>query len=235
MARVFVAGDIHAPATHPGYLAFCADVCEQWRCDKIVSIGDIVDLHAISFHAKDIKTIGTNEELEEAAEQIEQWYEQFPRMDVMIGNHDERVYRLAASVNIPPRFIRDYSNYWGTPKWRWMQETFIDGVHYFHGTGCSGKTPALNRAIASMVSTVIGHVHSSGGVLWTAGPTQRVFGMDTGCGVDCEHPAMNYGKTLAAKPVLSCGVVIDGVPYHEIMPCGPGEPYHRSRFKKRKK
>jgi hypothetical protein len=39
--------------------------------------------------------------------------------------------------------------------------------------------------------------------------------MDTGCGVDGNHPAMAYGKHLLSRPVLGCGVVIDGHPYYE--------------------
>jgi len=149
----------------------------------------------------------------------------------MIGNHDERVYRLAASVNIPARFIKDYSDQWNTPRWSWLREKLIDDVMYTHGTGSGGKTPALNRATASLVSTVMGHVHSRGGIAWAAGPTTRLFGMDTGCGVDITHPAMAYGKQMISKPILSCGVVIDGHPYHEMMPHDRGETYHRSRFK----
>jgi hypothetical protein len=54
--------------------------------------------------------------------------------------------------------------------------------------------------------------------------------MDTGCGVDDSHPAFSYGKNFLRRSVLSCGVVIDGVPYHEIMPMARGEKYHKSRF-----
>jgi len=66
-----------------------------------------------------------------------------------------------------------------------------------------------------MTPTVCGHVHSQAGVAWSAGPGLNVWGMDTGCGVDGDHPAMAYGKHLLSRPVLGCGVVIDGHPYYE--------------------
>jgi predicted phosphodiesterase len=235
MARIGVIGDVHEPASHPGYLDFCADTFEQWGCDRFVFIGDVVDFHTISFHSRDIDAQGVNEEIDAAQDGIDRWQARFPKASVMVGNHDERVYRLAASVSIPARFIRDYADHWNTPGWSWDNAKIIDDVLYTHGTGATGKTPALNWAQAAMVSTVLGHVHSRGGICWAAGPTSRLFGMDTGCGVDLEHPAMKYGKALKTKAVLSCGVVIDGHPYHEIMPCGVGEKYHRSRFAKRKK
>src|SRR5690606_34523333 len=127
---------------------------------------------------------------------------------VLIGNHDERVYRLAASVGIPARFLKDYSEVWNTPLWDWRFETEIDGVHYFHGTGCNGVRPALLRAQQSCMSTVIGHVHSVAGIGWMAGPKRRLFGMDVGCGVDVDSAAMAYGKHFAKKPILAAGVVI---------------------------
>jgi hypothetical protein len=234
MSRVLVIGDVHEPVGHPGYLSFCQHLAEKWQPNKIVFIGDILDFHGISFHAKNPDCPGPRDETEQAALGVKRWYEAFPKADVMIGNHDERVHRLAASVGIPSKFLKNYSDVWGTPKWKWGYDADIDGVHYFHGTGCSGMRPAFNRALQSCMSTVMGHCHSVGGVQWMAGPTTRLFGMDTGCGIDIDAAAMAYGKYFARKPVLSAGVVIDGIPYHEIMPCDVGERFHRSRFRGRK-
>jgi len=230
IARVLVIGDIHEPASHPGYKAFVSDLYETWACDRVVFIGDVLDHHCISFHAHDVLADGVTRETDLALERVADWVKLFKRADVMIGNHDERVFRLAASVSIPSRFIKGYAAMWNTPHWKWQRDTTIDNVHYFHGTGCSGQSPAITAARASMQNTVIGHCHSQAGIRWAAGPDRKVFGMDTGCGVDVEHPAMSYGRDMIRRPILSAGVVIDGVPYHEIMPLARGEPYHRSRF-----
>jgi predicted phosphodiesterase len=233
MSKVLVIGDIHEPACHVGYRKFCQDLYDSWGCNRVLFIGDIIDHHCISFHQKDVDADGVVKESEMAHKGVRKWNKAFPKAEVMIGNHDERVFRLGASVNIPARFIKDYDIVWDTPKWQWKHETTIDRVHYIHGTGFTGKTPALNCAASSMVSTVMGHCHSVGGVHWLCGPDQSVFGMDTGCGVEISHPAMAYGKHMVKKPVLSAGVVIDGVPYHEIMKMARGERYHRSRFTKK--
>lgn len=232
MARVLVIGDVHEPAAHPGYRAFCIDLAERWDTDRVVFIGDLLDFHAISFHPNEPDAMGPADEMDEAAIRVQAWYAAFPKAYVTIGNHDERVYRLAASVNIPGRFIRSYASLWGTRGWKWVRDCMVDGIHYLHGTGLGGQQPALTAARASMVSTVCGHVHSTAGIRWVAGPERRIFGMDTGCGVDVESPAMRYGRALVSKPILSAGVVIDGHPYHEVMPMAKGEKYHRSRFGK---
>jgi hypothetical protein len=31
--------------------------------------------------------------------------------------------------------------------------------------------------------------------------------MQVGCGVEHDHPSMNYGRVYAAKPIVGCGVV----------------------------
>ena len=229
MARVLVIGDVHEPATHPGYRQFCVDLADRWETDRVVFIGDVLDFHSISFHPAEPDAPGAADEVDEAALGIRRWYDAFPRAQVTVGNHDERVYRLAASVNIPGRFIRSYSSLWGTKGWRWVTDCRIDDVHYLHGTGLGGAQPALTAAKASMQSTCVGHCHSVAGVRWHSG-AKRIFGMDTGCGVDVESPAMRYGKNLIRKPIVAAGVVIDGHPYHEVMPMNRGERYHRSNF-----
>ena len=235
MSRVLVIGDIHEPATHVGYRRFVQDIYDYWNCNRVVFIGDIIDFHCVSFWKKDVEADGVTREAVKAYAGVQKWRKAFPKAEVMIGNHDERVYRLAASVNIPARFITGYEIVWNTPKWKWKRETEIDGVHFFHGTGCAGMQPALNAAKDSGISTVIGHVHSVAGVKWSCGPRQRLFGMDVGCGVDINHPAMNYGKDARKKPILATGVVINGIPYHEIMPMARGEKYHKSKFKRKRK
>lgn len=231
MSRILVIGDIHEPATHPGYLPWCLHLADRWETDRVVMIGDVLDYHAISFHAKEADAPSAGDEYDEAREAVGRWHRAFPKATVTIGNHDERVHRLAASVSIPSRFIQSFNTLWGTNGWKWVRDATIDGVHYLHGTGLGGQQPALAAARASMVPTVCGHVHSVGGVRWASGPSQSIWGMDTGCGVDDRHPSMRYGRDLIRRPVLGAGVVLDGVPYHERMPADRGQPFHASRFR----
>lgn len=219
MARVLAIGDVHLPAEHPRYLEWVIEVHDAWQCDRVVFIGDVLDWHSISFHQKELDAPNVEKEYEQAFDRLQEWQYAFPVAEVMIGNHDERVERLAASSGIPSRFIHSFADTWKTPQWEWKRETFIDGVRYLHGTGLGGQQPALRAAKASMVSTVCGHVHSQAGVRWSAGPDRIIFGLDTGCGVDFKHHAAHrYGRDMISKPILGCGVVIDAHPYHECMP-----------------
>lgn len=234
MARVLIIGDTHAPATHPGYLRFCLDLRDKYRCDTVVHIGDVVDFHAVSFHAHVPDMPGPKDEYEQAFKALDPWRKAFPKMKVTIGNHDRRVIRLAESVNIPSRFIRDYAEIWETPGWDWQEEFVIDNVLLSHGEGCGGLHPAYTQMSKMLMSAAIGHVHTAGGVSWAANPQRRIFGLDTGCGVDEKSLAFAYGKHFKRRAIISAAVILDGIPYHEVCPIGPGEKYNRHRANRRK-
>jgi predicted phosphodiesterase len=235
MSKVGVIGDTHFPATHPGYRSFCEDVFEKHDCDVFLHIGDVVDWHAISMHEPEPDADGALAEYDNAKEHIAKWKRSFPELFVCEGNHDARIARKAKTVNIPSRFLRDYNELWETPNWLWRPDHKIDGVYYLHGTGTSGKYPAMTTMEKMLMSTVQGHVHAAAGIWWRANPERRLFGMNVGTGVDDKHIAFRYGENLKTRAILSAGVVLDGTPMHFIMPCGEGEKYHRSRFNKKGK
>lgn len=231
MSVVGIAGDQHKPFEHPAYLTFCEDTFEKWGCTKYVNIGDVVDAHGLSFHEHDPNGMSAEQEATEAEKAVARWYKSFPVMKVCIGNHDARPFRVAKKAGMPDRYIRDYAKVWKTPKWTWKLEHKIDGVLYEHGTGSSGKDAAYNRCQAQRCSVVMGHVHSYAGIKYHSNPFNRIFGLNVGCGIDIGAYAFDYGKMFPVRPVLGCGIVIDGDQGMFIpMPIGRGEKYHRSRF-----
>jgi len=237
MSRVLVIGDVHEPVSHPGYLSFCKDLYEEWGCNEVIFIGDIVDWHAISSWVKEPNCPGPKDEYELSSIRVRKWYETFPNAKVCIGNHDERPERLAKTVSIPPCLLKDYNTVWNTSGWNWSYDFIVDDVYYYHGTSASSfqaMHPAWNTMSKMLMSVVMGHYHSRAGIKWKANPFKRIFGMDVGCGIDVTAWQFVYGKHIKERPILSAGIIIDGIPYHEVMPCSEGERYHKSRFLKRR-
>ena len=234
---VGIVGDLHLPFTHPRYLEFIQDSFSDWGVKKVHFAGDIVDLHSLSFWETDPNGMGAEREAQEAVKQLEKWYKAFPESTVSIGNHDERHFRKARSARIPDRYLREYSDIWRTPQWDWKFWHIFEGVLYEHGTGSLGKDAALNRANAKRMSIVMGHVHSFGGVKYSASERDRIFGLNVGCGIDCDETAEHsyafaYGKNFPSRPTLGCGIVCDGAAaYFEPMGCSTGEPYRRKQNK----
>lgn len=234
--RIGVIGDPHSPFIHPMYRRFCADMFSAWNVDHVHCVGDIVDNHAISFWEHDPDGQSAGDEAKAARRELRQWHRTFPDLTLSIGNHDERHFRVAKKAGLPTRVLKDYADIWETPGWDFKFEHSFDGVLYEHGTGTSGKDAALNLAMQKRRSVVIGHVHCWAGVKWHANRYDTIFGMNAGCGIDCRAYAFAYGRSFPIRPVLGCGIVIDGW-YATFVPmqCGTGERYHRSRATRRKR
>jgi len=196
-----------------GYVGFLKSVADSWGINRVVHIGDLVDLAAISFHEKHAGLRNAIDEIRAARRQVAQLSSAFPKADWLIGNHDALTERQARTVGIPECMLRDYRDMWEVD---WtvhsrFSKLIIDGVLYSHGdSGRGGQDAAFRQAKDNFRSTVIGHFHAQAGAKWWANPEFRVFGLSVGCGIDAGRLQFEYGRKLAARPVLGCGVVVDG-------------------------
>ncbi len=222
MTKVGIIGDSHCPVQLEGYDRWCMDVFDQWDVDRIIHIGDLADFHAASFHDSEVGFCDVVSEMEVAREQIQGMQEVFgDKVEVLQGNHDANLRRKVKAIGLDPDLLRGPADIWGVesefhPR---FTKLVIAAVIYMHGDqGKGGKTPALAKAEGEWMSVVCGHHHSAAGVWYGCNANTRYFGMNVGCGVNHKHAVMAYGATFAAKPMLGCGVVIDGTPYFEPMP-----------------
>ena len=205
-SRVLVIGDLHAPFVHKDYLAHCKKVYEDYSCNKVVFIGDIIDSHYTSYHESDPDGMGGGDELEAAIKVVAEWYKEFPDAHVTVGNHDRIVSRKAFSASIPKRWVKTYSEVLGTPNWKWVTDVIIDKVRYVHGEGGTAR----NRVKIDGISTVQGHLHTQAYVEYIIGYNGKsIFGAQVGCGMDEKSYAAAYAKA-GKSPALSCGVILEG-------------------------
>lgn len=213
MATVLVIGDCHAPAMRTGYVEFLRRTADYWGADRIVHIGDVVDWHSISYHERSPSLPSPYQEYKRALRQVKQLNDAFPKADWLIGNHDALTERQAVSAGLPGSVVlKSYNELWNTA-WK-VHERFaeiqIDGTIYSHGEGPGGMYAHGRRAQLRCRSYVMGHLHSNAGVMWSANPEYRLFGLAVGCGVDNSRLQFLYGKPFPRKPILGCGVVVNG-------------------------
>ena len=52
MSRVLVIGDCHCPVMLPGYIEFLRSIYRQWKCNRVIHIGDVTDFHCVCYHEK---------------------------------------------------------------------------------------------------------------------------------------------------------------------------------------
>lgn len=222
MAVVGIIGDTHIPYELDGYLDFCEATFDQWGVDTVVHIGDMFDNHALSFHDSEPMLQGVTGEFEMARDRAEEWYETFPKVTLIQGNHDILPARQLRKIGMEPSiFLKPIKELYGMPKgWTVEDQVVIDDVLYHHGETANGVNGFRNDAIHRMQCTVSGHAHGNAGISATASDQELVWGMAVGCGVDHKHLAFAYGRHFKQKPIVACGIVYNGAPYIEYMNLG---------------
>jgi hypothetical protein len=224
--NVLIIGDLHLPWTHPKYKKFCQDTKRKYKCTEVVFIGDVVDLCGLGFWEQDPDGMSPGHEMDLAQLGVNEWKKAFPKAKVCIGNHDARTFRLAKKAGQPLKTMRSFAETWETPGWDWDFEHMIDDTLFLHGFG-SGLVAAHKIMVKRHKSVVMGHIHTGAGVLWNTTEGKRMFAMNVGCGIDCRSYAFHYAKDHLDRPVLGCGVVVNGAAQFIPMPISEGETYAR--------
>ena len=222
MATVGIIGDTHLPFELEGYLEFCAETFDAYGVDTVVHIGDFIDNHSLSFHDSEPMLHNVLGEYESAVRRAQGWYDVFPECTLIMGNHDRIPARQLRKLGMEPNiFLRPIEDLFGMPEgWTVADQVEIDNVLYHHGETAGGINGFRKDAETRMRCTVSGHNHSNAGISATATDQELVWGMAVGCGVDHRSLAFAYGKHFAKKPIISCGIVVDGEPVIEYMNLG---------------
>jgi len=214
MIKVLAIPDMHSPFLHRDAVAFLGAVKQKQKPDKVVCLGDEIDAHALSNYDADPDGMSAGDELRRAIEDLQPVYKMFPNVMVCTSNHTARPYRKAYKHGIPRSLMREYRDWLEAPAgWEWRDKWIIDGVHYIHGEGFSGAAGAIKAAQAHMASTVIGHLHSDAGIAFLSNSAKLIWGLNAGWLGDRRAYSMAYGKHLAKRPILGCGIVNRGMPF----------------------
>lgn len=222
--KVLALSDLQIPFEHPDALAFCKAVYKHEKPDIIIQMGDLIDVHSTSDYDADPDGMSPGHELEKTRERLKVWSKAFPKMTVLLGNHDMRYHKAALKARIPSDVLKSFSDILKTPVgWKYVEEVIIDEVLYVHGDQSTGVSPnsSMELAKSSMQSVVHGHYHVNAGIQYYANKRHLIFSFNTGCLIDRKSYAFNYGKKLIKKPILGIGIIEDGIPKFIPMKLSP--------------
>jgi hypothetical protein len=211
---ILVISDQHFPFQHPDTLSFLTAIKNQFKPNVVVNIGDEIDNHCISFHDSDPdQPFSPSSELEKAVWQLSALYELFPECHVMESNHGSLYYRKGKAHGLPRGLFKSYNEILSAPSgWKWMPElileTLMGKVCFAHGHKKNSLANSKDRAM----SYVQGHHHSTFDIQYWANSEQLFFGMTVGCLIDNKQMTFNYNKIFQAKPIIGCGLILDGLP-----------------------
>lgn len=207
--NILVIGDTHYPFQREGYLEHLLKCRTDYSCGTIIHIGDVIDNAYSSFHETNPDGHSAGDELEFAAEQLQEMYKHFPKVKVCLGNHDLIINRKAFSSGLSKRWIKGLDEVLNVSGWEFDIEHVVNGVLFTHGTGTSGQNAAYNKALNRRMSVVQGHLHSEANIRYNVSKSDIIFGMQVGCGVDDRKYAFDYAKANPRKFIISCGVVLN--------------------------
>lgn len=211
--RILIISDLHCPYQHPDAVNFLKAIKKQYRPDKVILSGDEVDFHAMSFHDSDPDLDSAGKELEKAIRALKPIYKLFPTATVLESNHGSLVLRKALANGLPVKVFKSYGNILDAPKaWEWVFDltikTPLGRVYFHHSKGVNAK----KNSQAMGCSFVQGHHHEQMDIAFWGNPDALLFGMTVGCLVDPKSLAMAYNKNNLKRPVIGCGLIINGNP-----------------------
>lgn len=218
-SRILVISDLHAPFNNTKAIDFLKALKEKYNPTRIISVGDEVDKCAMNYHETNPDLPSAGDELKEAKKVIAQLFNLFPVMDIMESNHGSLHLRKAMTAGIPKAYIKEYGEILGVDSgWQWYHDLVItlpngQQCYFTHGKSANG----LKLSQSYAMNTVQGHHHSEFGVQYWSNPNSLFWSMQVGCLVDDKSLAMAYNRLQLKRPIIGCGVIIDGKPILETM------------------
>ena len=213
---IVVMPDLHAPYHHRHALAFMAAVKAKFKPDLVVNLGDEADKHAMSFHDSDPNLKSAGDELEATKPVIAELHKLFPRMLLCDSNHGSMHYRKAKAHGMPVQYLKSYREILlpgiNSKGWQWAENwrvrTPMGEVLFKH----QASGAILIDASHNQCNLVVGHHHGKFTIEYGASSARLYWGAFFGCLIDKDSLAFAYGKHTMYKPILGCGVIINGIP-----------------------
>ena len=204
---------MHLPYQHKDAIQFLKEIKKEFKPDKIVNIGDLLDFHAISMHDSNPDLYSAGMELDKAKEYIKILEDIFPEVIEVDSNHSSLVYRRALKYGMSKQFLKPYGEFLGTRKWKWVDDltlTMSNGQRCFFTHGRSADVLKVSQTMG--MSAVQGHYHTKFLISYWANPDNLFFAMNVGCLINQKSMAFSYAKNFKTRFILGCGIIINGVP-----------------------
>ena len=211
--RILVISDMHLPYQHKDAIKFLVEIKKEFKPDRVINIGDLLDFHAISMHTHDPDLASAGHELTMARKYVKELESIYPQVTEVDSNHSSLVYRRAIKYGMSREFLREYGEFLGTKKWKWVDDltlTMSNGQRCFFTHGRSADVLKVSQTMG--MSAVQGHYHTKFVVSYWANPDNLFFAMNVGCLINQKSLSMNYAKNFRTRFILGCGIILDGIP-----------------------
>lgn len=213
MNNTLIISDMHMPYHHPDALEFIKANKDWYGLKEAKCTGDVVDLHTSSFHLIEYGTLSPQDEYEAAYRGIQELADIYPKLTVVLGNHDILTHRKAKLAGISEDHLKSYNDVYGV-EWDWVDKDYFkvdkfNNCLLVHTMGANN----LSNAKSHSHHSIQGHHHSVFGVEYFADTEVLRWSMTAGCLINPKSPAFNYAsKATLKRPILGMGAIIEDEP-----------------------
>lgn len=214
-SRILVIPDLHYPYCHIDSIDFLTKIKNKLNPTRVISLGDELDYHAMSFHPNDADLDSAGKELTQALGYISSLEELFPHMDVMESNHGSMAYRKAKHHGMPRYLLKSYKDVLKTDNWKWHEKLVVDLPNeqkcmFVHSYGSN----VLQASQTVGMSLVQGHHHSQFELrYWQSDYGSLHFAITSGCLIDDKSVAFAYNKLQVKRPIMGVTFIENSIPY----------------------
>lgn len=216
--RVLTISDMHIPFHHKDAFAFLKALQTKYKFDLVVCLGDLADWHSISFHPKSPDLHSPNDELTAIRTHMKVLEKIFPRMIIIGSNHGDLPLRKMKDAGLPASFLRNYNDIYGVGKgWQFCDDLTLrdenEIIYMAHGISKDAIKVATQRG----VHHICGHYHTEFRISYVSNPHNLLWAVNSGCLIDRQALAFEYGKLTLDRPIIGTAIVLNGQPKLEPM------------------
>lgn len=170
--RLLLIPDCHTPYHHAAAWSCMLDVCEKWRPDGIVQVGDFQSLDSVSSHAKDPRKVlkladeiaGSNLAMDELDAALKRGGVARGNRWMLEGNHETRLDRYALGLAPELRPFIDWRDMLHLDRRGWKTLPYKESLHIgklriTHDVGRAGVNAARQSLLDMGNNVVFGHTH----------------------------------------------------------------------------
>lgn len=216
--NILTISDMHLPYEHKDAMKFLTALKKKYKPDLVVSLGDMVDWHSVSFHSKHPDLASPGEELAMIRSKVKQLEKLFPKMIIIGSNHGDLPLRKIKDAGLPTQFLRDYNGIYGvSDKWVFCDDLTLkdksEVIYFAHGIAKDAAKVASQRG----VHHICGHFHTNFTIDYVSNPRNLLWAVNGGCLINREALAFEYGKLTLDRPIIGTPVILKGQPRLEPM------------------
>ncbi len=208
-----VISDLHIPFHHPDTIAFIKFLIKRFKIKITFQSGDILDGYFMSRYGKDPYAMSAAKEIELSQIFLDKLEKVLPELYITLGNHTAgRAASKLSDAQIPMDvglFLDGV--YGGLPKgWNWCNDLILNKktlITHSIGNPKEDKFIHINK-----MNIITGHLHSDSMIRWVMSNGTLHYRASVGCLIDKHQKAFKYHKKDWRDIVLSCLVVVDGLP-----------------------